>query len=447
MGGVFFMVGCFLIAVAAIVGGAIFVRYKQAQSPAWAGFESVGTFTGYFLDGWKVITKQSWLILLPLGLYIANYLIAQLLYYFTLHWMGYDWDIFIRNISTPPVIHGFRLIQTLVEAPGGLNSGFYTVIMNNLFMALGTLVMVCIFWTVKRMFRNVIVASNMHNVSYFQTVLKVTFFCILVIGVLQLFLPVWSIGALLPKGLARVGVFAGLTGLVGLVAHIAIGSVLQGVMIVSLILGIRGEKLRRRRILNQALLKVKPLVTLNLILFVITWVLQGVNQLLIGFAHFDATALVQLLRSVITLLTMCIPFAIIMTERNVRGALRKTFRVLAANKWRYIQLAGIGSIVLALPKMFRIVVGAALRGYAFIGTSVVLEMIGVLLSVIFMTALLKFFLAYYDVDGWEVVFAAFERDAASAEGECKDDGVDVACGANDATSAADDAGDLMTAKG
>lgn len=421
MGDVFLMLGFLLMAAAAAAGGVVFVHRKQKHSPAWAGFDRLGTAVGYFRDGWRVALKESWLILLPLGLYIAHFFLSRLIYFVTLRWLGYDGELFFQNIATPPAGSLFQYLHTILGVPNALHSGLYTIIFDNLLMAFGTLLAVCLFWMTKRTFRNMIVASNMHNVSFLQAILQFTCIGIPVVAVLQFLIPLDSVAAELPRGLVRLGIFSGLAGLAGVIAFLAVGSVIQGSIIVSAIFGIRGERLSRRRILNQALLKLRPLMKLNVILFVSVWTLKMVSVFLERYVHLYATVIPQMLLSILTALTMCIPFAVIMTERNVRGALRKTFRVIGANKWRYIQLVGIGTLVLTVPKLLQLVLGSMLQGYAYLGICVVLESLTLVLSVIFMTGLLKFFLAYYDVDGWEVEFAAFEREAACSEEESGED--------------------------
>lgn len=387
-----------VVVAAALVGYFLWLRLRLPKT-AGAWFESPGVVWRYYRAALRALSKNRWLLGLPLGFALASAV-------FQLGWMLPAWRRMTSvadagRFAGPPLLT--QLKQGLLQGFCSLNDGYFGAISGAVFIVF--LPCVVLFWVVCPRLGRYVDDEQWPQLKLLERILKAA----LVVLVITL-TAAWF---LREKGVALIGV-----GSVGSWVLSALGfclaTLIEGVLLFWARSALAGGGFDFRKQLNLSFSILKPLYTFNLILYIIAFstlpvVIPLVRQILYSpgasVGGRKSIAVVSpfldsgLLFAWVAIFTVCAPFVLLWERRGLLGMLKANFQFIGRHLVKYLTFVAVGGLLLGLPSLLLMRV-SALVGHssaAYLLFVPVSKLLRTALGVVFFLALLQFFGEYFRI--------------------------------------------------
>jgi len=382
------------VVVAALVGYVLWLRLRLPKT-AGAWFESPGVVWRYYRTALRTLSKNRWLLGLPLGLTLASAV-------YQLGWMLPAWRRMTSvadagRVAGPPLLT--QLKQGLLQGFCSLNDGYFGAISGSVLSAVAFLLCVVLFWVVCPRLGRYVDDEQWPQLKFLERILKAALVVLLITLTAALFF--WGKEAAF-WGLLSFGSW------VFFALGLCLVTLIEGVVLFWAKEALASGGFDFRKQLNLSFSVLKPLYTFNLILYIIAFstlpiVIPLVRQILYSpgasVGGRKSIAVVSpflhsgLLFALVAILTVCAPFVLLWERRGLLGMLKANFQFIGRHLVKYLTFVAVGGLLLGLPSLLSMRV-SALVGHdsaAYLLFIPVSKLLRTALGGVFFLALLQFF--------------------------------------------------------
>ena len=405
-----FMTGLLIVLFSGIF---IFICIQRLKNffpvSAFKSFESVSEIKSYYKSSVTIISKKRWLLLLPLFITLAAYLLKIPIFLYQRPEISALSDPGLNKFTNDffSRISLFDIIKTLFQTPNLLDYGYHGSISGSIIF-LGFFLICCItFKAESKKLQSHSVEYNYKNVAFFEKILKYSL--IFLIAILSLTATIYLTRERNNQLLFFI-IYGPAVILIG-ITSLSLFSLIEGFILFSVRNAILKEEHNFNMLLNNSLSILKPLFLINIIFAVIGYIPSAALFPITLSSYFDVrlgqsatrtillnlSSLFTYINAIVAAFAFCTPFFMIFHNVKALEAFKLTFNFIRNNLLKYLIFVGIGILILFLPSLLHSVLRTYIHPLKF--ESIIIEIFVVALrlslSVIFYIAMFGFLFDTY----------------------------------------------------
>lgn len=378
---------------------------KRLPAAAYHTFNSATEIISYFKSSIAVLTNKLWILLLPLGFVLSEFIIKIPIFLYNRP------DISTASDTMADLARMFsgRLslesaVISLFHTPNMFDYGYNSSISNSIIFYGFFIICSVTYKAESKKLQQFASESNMKNVFYFEKILKGSLAILILIVTIFAALSLFSVQNIETFFYIFLGLSIALIGLLSL----SLFSIIEAFVLFSVKCIIDNEEFVFDNLVNKSLKIFKQLFFLNILLFCLGSI-PSILRLPFTLASFfsleqSASSLFSILPQVSTCYsylyslfmaaTFCVPFALVSRELNVIESFKANFIFIREHLLKYLIFVGVGILILFLPSILHDVLKLFVNPFSILSLFVELLFVSLklFLAVVFYIAMFKFIL-------------------------------------------------------
>lgn len=356
-----------IVVIGLVIGFAYKIFYeiagKRLPKKSFVGFSSIKDIAYYYKLALSIISEKSWLIWLPLGFALSNFVIRIPI-------LIMQRSAALKSIENSNLQDLFynepffeQIFKSLFQASKMLSYGYDGAISGSyLFLLLATVCAILLMFKNKsNKLQQYIEDNNIESFIFLKQILKyylIGLLCFIFLGIFCEFVP--DEESKLPCFML-ISPVANIWALLGL----SLLSIIEGFILFTVKGLIEGSYLDKEKIFNDTLAILKPLFYVNIVLVIIYYLsafvmypytIQSYFNIVIPDIMVTVSSVLKYSNSLIVILTVCVPFVLVNEGGTFKSAFLLNFKFIGDNLFKYFQFICTAILLIFFPSLLKVLI-------------------------------------------------------------------------------------------